>query len=122
MNENCPCLESQKSTAGNLVGSGSGQARSGTDPNRSRARARSMSMSSPGLAESNRAPRTENSNDSAQTNKTNDARTKQWPVRPGWWVECVTRGSRGSEAGRRDYDYDHVNGAWRRRKGKKRAD
>lgn len=37
----------------------------------------------------------------------------------GWWVECVTRGSRGSEAGRRDYDYDHVNGAWRRGKGKK---
>lgn len=74
-------------------------------------------MSRPGLAKSNRAPRTKNGNDSAQTNKTNDARTKQWPVRPGWWVEWVTRGSRGSEAGR-DYDYDHVNGAWRRKKGK----
>lgn len=54
----------------------------------------SMSMSSPGLAESNRAPRTENGNDSAQTNKTNDARTKQWPVRPGWWVVGGVRDER----------------------------
>lgn len=118
MNENWPCLKSQKSIAtGSLVGSGSGRLRSGTDPNRSRidrGRGRCRDQVWP---KSNRAPRTKNGNDSAQTNKTNDARTKQWPVRPGWWVEWVTRGSRGSEAGR-DYDYDHVNGAWRRKKRK----
>lgn len=98
MNENWPCLETQKSIAGNLVGSGSGQVRSGpgTDPNRSKLKVDVESKS--GRVESD----TSNGKRQRQrTNQQNKRRAHQAVACPSWLVGgVVTRGSRGSEAGR----------------------